>query len=69
MIKKDTATRDTFSFGLLGMRVINSFAPAPAIAHERLRQSQRTQASDTPVKKNWRVGSMMFWGGSKKSLS
>ena len=38
MFKKDKATRDIFSLSLGGMTVASSFAPMPAIAHDRLQQ-------------------------------
>jgi hypothetical protein len=39
MIKKDKMTSDPFALSLGGAKAINSFAVAPAIPHERLRQS------------------------------
>ena len=43
MFRKDNTTRDTFSLGLGGMTAITSFAPAPAIAHDRLRQVRKNR--------------------------
>ena len=54
MFKKDNTTRDTFSLGLGGMIVVTSFAPAPAIAHDRLRQDRAGQAHDS-LKRKWRL--------------
>lgn len=38
MYKKDKTARDAFTLSLGGMTTITSFAAAPAIAHDRLRQ-------------------------------
>jgi len=44
MSKKDKRARDEFTLSLGGMRTITSFAAAPAIAHDRLRQDRPGQA-------------------------
>ena len=54
MIKKDNASRDTFSLGLGGMTAIASFVPVPAIRHDRLRQNQEVQAHN-PRNAKWRI--------------
>lgn len=46
-MKKDELARDEFTLSLGGMRTITSFAAAPAIAHDRLRQDPPSQARDT----------------------
>ena len=54
MIKKDNASRDTYSLGLGGMTAIASFALVPAIRHDRLRLNQELQARK-PRNAIWRV--------------
>jgi hypothetical protein len=44
MLKKDKQVRDEFSLSLGGITTIASFAPAPAIAHDRLHQDRVAQA-------------------------
>jgi hypothetical protein len=53
-MKKDKLERDEFRLSLGGMRTIASFAMAPAIAHDRLRQDLADQAQDTREQK-WRL--------------
>ena len=48
-MKKHKSTCDRFTLSLGGMRTIASFAPTPAIAHDRLRQVR-----DNPAQK-WRL--------------
>jgi len=43
-MKKDKPVRDAFALSLSGMRTIASFAPAPAIAHDKLHQKPVVQA-------------------------
>jgi hypothetical protein len=50
-MKKDKLARDVFRLSLGGMRTITSFAIAPAIAHDRLRQGPPSQARDTRERK------------------
>ena len=50
-MKKDKLVRDAFTLSLGGMRTITSFAVAPAIAHDRLRQDQAGQTCDTREQK------------------
>ena len=54
MMKKDKSACDKFTLSLGGMRTITSFAPAPAIAYDRLRQDLTGQARDTRERK-WRI--------------
>ena len=54
MMKKDKWGRDEFTLSLGGMRMITSFAPTPAIAHDRLRQDRAGQARDT-ARRKWRL--------------
>ena len=51
MFKKDKTAGDAFTLGLGGINVITSFAPAPAIAHDRLRQDRAGPARDIPQRK------------------
>jgi len=50
-MKKDKLARDEFTLSLGGMRTITSFAQAPAIAHDRLRQKLAGQARDSREQK------------------
>jgi len=54
MFKKDKTAGDAFTLGLGGINVITSFAPAPAIAHNRLRLGRAGPARDIPRPK-WRL--------------
>jgi hypothetical protein len=54
MMKKDKSARDDFTFGLGGLRTVASFAPVPAIAHDRLRQVRVGQTQDSRERK-WRL--------------
>ena len=54
MIREDKLVRDELTLSLGGMRTITSFTPAPAIAHDRLRQDRAGPARDVP-KRKWRL--------------
>ena len=54
MMKKDKSAFDKFTLSLGGMRTVTSFAPMPAIAHDRLRQVQSAKMSK-PRQWNWRI--------------
>ena len=54
MMKKEEVRRDTFALSLGGLTAVTSFSAMPAISHERLRQSQSTEASK-PRQWNWRI--------------
>ncbi|MGI9270541.1 MAG: hypothetical protein ACR2QT_02105 [Woeseiaceae bacterium] len=47
MSKDDKRRRNAFTLSRCGMRAISSFAMAPTIAHDRLRQVWETQDRDT----------------------
>ena len=47
MLKKDKVARDEFTLSLDGIRTISSYALAPAIAHDRLRQDRKAHARGT----------------------
>jgi len=55
MLQNDKSARDAFTLSLGGMRMVSSFAFAPAIAHDRLRQRRGGQVRDSRRQK-WR-----FW--------
>jgi hypothetical protein len=46
MLNDDKRRRDAFAFSLGGMRTITSFAAAPAIADNQLRQSRESEIVD-----------------------
>jgi hypothetical protein len=46
MFKKDNRAVDKYTLSLGGMTAISSFAAAPAIAHDRLRQVRDAGASN-----------------------
>ena len=54
MMKKDKSACDKFTLSLGGMRTITSFAPMPAIAHDRLRQDLLLKTGN-PRQWNWRI--------------
>lgn len=55
MLNKDKVARDEFTLSLDGMRTISSFALAPAIAHDRLRQDRKahTRGTGQPKRRLW----------------
>lgn len=55
MKQKDRLARDAFTFSLDGMRMVNSFAIVPMIAHDSLRQDRDGPAcsSHGPKRRPW----------------
>lgn len=54
MFKKDRSASDNFTVSLGGLTTISSFAAAPAIAHDRLRQVQDGPSRNARGQK-WRL--------------
>lgn len=54
MFKKDKSAGDNFTLSLGGIMAISSFAAAPAIAHDRLRQAPDSEARNASGQK-WRL--------------
>jgi hypothetical protein len=54
MFKKDKTTSDAYTLSLGGVNVVTSFAAAPAIPHDRLRQNFVSQPRATRRQK-WRL--------------
>jgi hypothetical protein len=50
-MNKDKLAPDKFALSLGGMRTISSFAMAPAIAHDRLRQDPAGRGQDSREQK------------------
>lgn len=62
MFNKDKYASDAFTLSLGGVTTVNSFAAAPAIAHDRLRQVEfdRDQ-QDSPEASPFSCGRFWLW--------
>ena len=53
MLKNNTLNLDPLSLGLGGIKTVSSFAAAPVISYDRLRQNRESSDSDKHKRRLW----------------